>query len=35
MTKQILSALFLLLILPGLLLAEGALPVAATPATAK
>ncbi|MFN0018439.1 MAG: PhoPQ-activated pathogenicity-related family protein [Pirellulaceae bacterium] len=34
MTKQILAALFLSLILPGLLLAEGSLPVAATPATA-
>ena len=34
MAKQILSALLLLLILPGLLLAEGALPVVATPATA-
>jgi PhoPQ-activated pathogenicity-related protein len=34
MTRQIQSALLLLLILPSLLLAEGALPVATTPATA-
>src|SRR5258708_2170479 len=34
MTRKILSALLLLLTLPGLSLAEGALPVAATPAAA-
>lgn len=34
MTKLNLAALLLLLVLPGLLLAEGALPVATTPATA-
>jgi hypothetical protein len=34
MIRKILSALWLLLLLPSLLFAEGALPVVATPATA-
>ena len=34
MTRKILLSILMLLILPGFLLAEGALPVVATPATA-